>query len=73
MFYFSTSPKKKNYWYIYNGCSKHMIGDTDRFVTLKKERDGSILFGNDKSTKIIGKDTTKLGSKDAMEKNVLLV
>jgi hypothetical protein len=31
------------------------------------------LFGNDNSTKIIGKGTIKLGSKDAMEKNVLLV
>jgi hypothetical protein len=50
-----------------------MIGDKDRFVTLKKERDGLVSFGNDNSTKIIGKGTVKLGSKDAMEENVLLV
>jgi len=50
-----------------------MTGDKDMFVTLKKERDGSILFGNDNSTKIIGKGIFKLGSKDAMAENVLLV
>jgi hypothetical protein len=43
-----------------------MTGNNDRFVTLKKERDGSISIGNDNSTKIIGKDTVKLGSKDVM-------
>jgi hypothetical protein len=65
--------RRKSDWYVDSGCSKHMTGDKDRFVTLKKERDGSISFGNDNSTKIIGKGTVKLGSKDAMEENVLLV
>jgi hypothetical protein len=50
---------RKSDWYIDNG-------DKDRFVNLKKERYGSVLFGNDNSTKIIGKCTTNLGSKDAM-------
>jgi hypothetical protein len=31
---------RKSDWYIDSGCSKHMTGDKDRFVTLKKERDG---------------------------------
>jgi hypothetical protein len=60
-------------WYVENGCSKHMIGDKNRFISLKKERYGSILFGNDNSAKIIGKGTIKLGSKDVKAKNVLLV
>jgi hypothetical protein len=60
-------------WYVDSGCSKHMTGDMDRFLTLKKERDGSITFGNDNSTKIIGKGIVKLGSKDAKEENVLLI
>lgn len=64
---------RRNDWYVDSGCSKHMIGDKDRFVTLKKERDGSVSFENDNSTKIIGKGTIKLGNKDAMEENVLLV
>jgi hypothetical protein len=67
------SQSKKNDWYVDNGCSKHMIGDKDKFVTLKKERYGLVLFGNDNSTKIIRKCTVRLGSKYAMEKNVLLV
>jgi hypothetical protein len=50
-----------------------MIGDNDIFVTLKKEKYGSVLFGNDNSAKFIGKVTVKLGSKDTMTENVLLV
>jgi hypothetical protein len=59
---------KKHGWYVDSGCSKHMTGDKDRFLTLKKERDGSISFGNDNSARIIGKGTVKLGSKDATTK-----
>ena len=33
---------KKRGWYVDIGCSKHMTGDKYRFLTLKKERDGSI-------------------------------
>jgi hypothetical protein len=50
-----------------------MTGDRDRFLTLRKERDGSISFGNDDSTKIIGKGTVRIGNKNTKEKNVLLV
>jgi hypothetical protein len=42
-----------------------MTGDKNRFITLKKERDGSVSFGNDNSTRIIGKGIVNLGSKDA--------
>jgi hypothetical protein len=38
------SKKKKRGWYVENGCSKHMTGDRDRFLTLRKERDGSVSF-----------------------------
>jgi hypothetical protein len=31
------------------------------------------MFGNDNSTKIIGKGTVSLGNKDVVENNVLLV
>jgi hypothetical protein len=50
-----------------------MTSDKDRFLTLKKERDGSFSFGNDNSTKIIGRGTVKLGSKDFTGENVLLI
>ena len=29
---------KRNDWYVDSGCSKHMTGDKNRFVDLKKER-----------------------------------
>jgi hypothetical protein len=35
---------KKHGWYVDSGCSKHMTGDEDMFLTLRKERDGSSLF-----------------------------
>jgi hypothetical protein len=50
-----------------------MIGDEDKFLTLRKERDGSVSFGNDVSARIIGKGTIIIGNKDTKEKNVLLV
>jgi hypothetical protein len=65
--------KKKHGWYVDSGCSKHMTGDRVRFLTLKKERDGSIYFGNNDSTKIIGKGTVIIGNKNTKAENVLLV
>jgi hypothetical protein len=50
-----------------------MIGDKDKFLKLKKERDESVSFGNDNLAKIIGKCIVKLRSKDATEENLLLV
>ena len=50
-----------------------MTGDKDRFLTLIKERDGSISFENDDSTKIIGKGTVRIGNKNTKAENVLLV
>ena len=51
-------------WYVDSGFSKHIIGDEDKFLTLRKERDGSISFGNDDSMRIIGKGTTVIGNKN---------
>jgi hypothetical protein len=64
---------RKNDWYVDNGFSKNMTGGKERIVTLKKEREGSVSFRNDNSTKIIGKGTVKLGRKNAMAENNLLV
>jgi hypothetical protein len=37
---------RKSDWYVDSGCSKHMIGDKNMFLNLKKEKDGSVSFGN---------------------------
>jgi hypothetical protein len=50
-----------------------MKGDKDNFLTLIKERYGSVAFRNDDSAKIIGKGTVKIGNKNTKEENVLLV
>jgi hypothetical protein len=50
-----------------------MTCDKDRFLTLIKERDGSILFRNDDSAKIIGRDVVNIGNKDTQAENVLIV
>jgi hypothetical protein len=50
-----------------------MIGDRDKFLTLRKERDGSVSFGNDDSDKIIGKGTVRIGNKNTKAENVILV
>jgi hypothetical protein len=39
--------QKKCGWYVDSGCSKQMTGDRDMFLTLRKERDGSVSFRND--------------------------
>jgi hypothetical protein len=49
--------QKKHGWYVDSGFSKHMIGDKDKFLTLRKEKNASISFGNDNSFKIIGEGT----------------
>jgi hypothetical protein len=50
-----------------------MTADREKFLTLRKEIDGPVSFGNDDSTKIIGKGTIRIGSKNTNAKNVLLV
>jgi hypothetical protein len=50
-----------------------MTGDRYRFLTLQKERDGSVSLQNDDSTKIIGNDIVRIGNKNTKAENVLLV
>jgi hypothetical protein len=64
---------KKHGWYVENVFSKHMTGDEDMFLTLRKERDGTVSFGNDDSARIIGKGTTIIGNNNTKAENVLLV
>jgi hypothetical protein len=49
-----------------------MTEDQRKFVSLKK-RGGNVAFGDDSSTKILGKGTVKLGSENVKSGKVLLV
>ena len=50
-----------------------MIGDRRKFVSLKEKKDGTVSFGNDGSSNVIGSGTVTLESKDVIAKNVPLV
>jgi hypothetical protein len=49
-----------------------MTGDQRKFVSLKK-KGGNVTFGDDSSTKILGKGIVKLGSEKVKAGKVLLV
>jgi hypothetical protein len=54
-------------------AQRHMIGDRNKFLKLKREKGGSVSYGDNKSAKIIGKGKVSLGSQKATTENVLLV
>ena len=64
--------KEEDEWFIDSGCSSHMIEDQSKFVILKK-RGGNVAFGDESSTKILGKGIVKLGSENVKSVKVLLV
>ncbi|XP_070026027.1 uncharacterized protein [Nicotiana sylvestris] len=41
-------------WYMDSGCSKHMIGSTNDFLSLKALQGGSVFFRNGKKGYILG-------------------
>ncbi|XP_070055140.1 uncharacterized protein [Nicotiana tomentosiformis] len=41
-------------WYMDSGCSKHMTGIKNQFLSLEDLKGGNVSFGNGKKAKIIG-------------------
>ena len=64
--------EKQNLWHMDSGCSKHMIGDPTKFLSLKRKQKGKATFGDNLSSKIMGKGTMAIRDKIKAE-NVLLV
>ena len=64
--------KEEDEWYIDSGFSSHMTGDKEKFIILKR-KGGNAAFGDESSTKILGKGTVKLGSENVKARKVLLV
>lgn len=60
-------------WYVDNNFSTRMTRDKKKFISLKEKKDGTMFFGNDGASNVIGTSTITLGSKDALQKDVLLV
>ena len=63
----------KDVWYVYSSFSTHMTGDRRKFLSQKEKKDGTVSFGNDGSSNVIGSSTVTLERKDVIAKNVLLV
>ena len=60
--------EKQNLWHIDSGCSKHMTGDSTKFLSLKRKQKGKVTFADNLSSKIIGKGTVALRDKTKAEK-----
>ena len=50
-----------------------MTGDKGNFLNFKEEKRGNVYYGNNGSTKIIGKGMVSLGNLRYQANNVLLV
>jgi hypothetical protein len=64
--------KEEDGWFIDNRFSSHMTGDQKQFVSLKK-KSGNVAFGDDSSTKILGKGNVRLGSENVKAGKFILV
>ena len=53
--------------------AQHIWLDIERNLSLKEKKDGTVSFGNDGSSDVIGSGTVTLGSKDSLANNFLLV
>ncbi|XP_061993453.1 uncharacterized protein LOC133711335 [Rosa rugosa] len=65
--------KRRNFWYVDNGCSRHMTGDKGWFSSFQDEcTTGSVTFGDGRKAKILARGTVNtLGVPNF--KNVLYV
>jgi hypothetical protein len=64
--------KEEYEWFIDSGCSSHMTGYQRKFASMKN-KGGNVTFGDDSSTKILGKGIVNIGSENVKERKVLLV
>ena len=39
--------KNSRRWYLDNGCSRHMCGDKNQFITIEPKEDGGIVTFRD--------------------------
>jgi hypothetical protein len=68
-----SAQRQKNPWYIDSGCSKHMIGDKSKFLTLSESKSGNVTFGNDALGKIKGKGMVSLSNSKGKAQDVLFL
>jgi hypothetical protein len=64
--------KSKDKWVIDSGCSSHMTRDRTKFITLNKN-EGNVTFGDNGSSKIVGKGILSLDNRKSKVGMVLCV
>ena len=63
---------KKDLWYPYSGCSRHMTGNKTKFAKLELKEEGFVIYGDNNKGKILGNGVIDNESSFNI-KNVLLV
>ena len=51
----SSQNARKKLWYLDSGCSRHMTGDKQCFISFIKKEGGSVTFGNNDKGQVKGK------------------
>ncbi|XP_040374637.1 uncharacterized protein LOC121052819 [Rosa chinensis] len=65
--------KRRDFWYVDNGCSRHMTGDKTWFTSFKDEnKTGSVMFGDGRKANILARGTINTPGIPNL-KNVLFV
>ena len=57
-----TEKKDNDTWFIDSGCSEHMTGNMENFVSLQVHHGGRIVFGDNYQGRIVGKGLVKLAN-----------
>jgi len=51
-------------WYLDSGCSKHMIGDKSKFLSISFKQEGHVTYGDNNKGRILGRGS--IGDKDIL-------
>ncbi|KAL0906404.1 hypothetical protein M5K25_024896 [Dendrobium thyrsiflorum] len=63
---------RESMWYLDSGCSRHMIGDANQFISLEARAGGKVTLGDNTTRKVVGAGIIG-NSKNLLIENVLLV
>ena len=59
--------EKGKHWYLDSACSRHMTGNQDNFLSLKRVKGGKVAFGNRKTGEIQGIGKVGINLKQAID------
>ena len=59
--------EKGKHWYLDSACSRHMTGNQDNFLSLKRVKGGKVAFGNGKTGEIQGIGKVGINLKQAID------